>query len=378
MLRDLARLSRYAGKKLSAASPAAGGRRESKKRRRRKDGNMTVLVTGGTGYIGSHTCISLLKAGMDIVVIDNLSNSKREITSRITELGGREFPFYECDIRDEAGLDAVFSKHRIDAVIHFAGLKAVGESVEKPAEYYDNNVGGSVKLLLAMKKAGVKKIVFSSSATVYGNPKSLPLSENSPVDMNGLTNPYGRSKAMVEQVLTDSCAPDREMSVCLLRYFNPVGAHESGLIGEDPNGIPNNLMPRLLRAASGEWKSITVFGDDYPTRDGTGVRDYIHVCDLAQGHVNALEFAEANAGCHVFNLGTGIGYSVYEMVAAMEKTSGKKIVCEVTPRRTGDVAEVYADPSKAREQLRWEAKLDLQRMCEDSWRWQQRGLSGRG
>lgn len=332
---------------------------------------MTVLITGGTGYIGSHTCISLLKSGMDIVVIDNLVNSKRETAVRIAELGGKGFPFYECDVRDEAGLDAVFSKHRIDAVMHFAGLKAVGESVEKPAEYYDNNVGGSAKLLLAMKKAGVRRIVFSSSATVYGNPDSLPLGESAPVEMNRLTNPYGRSKAMVERILSDACESDKDLSVCLLRYFNPVGAHESGMIGEDPNGIPNNLMPRLLKAASGEWESITVYGDDYPTRDGTGVRDYIHVCDLAEGHVNALDWTAANKGCHVFNLGTGIGYSVYEMVAAMEKTSGKHIACEVTPRRAGDVAEIYSDPRKAKELLNWEAKLGLERMCADSWRWQQ-------
>ena len=330
---------------------------------------MAVLITGGAGYIGSHTCLPLLDAGIDIVVVDNLSNSKVETIDKITRLSGREFPFYELDVRNSAGLDEVFSNHKIDAVIHFAGLKAVGESVEKPSEYYDNNVGGSVKLLLSMKKAGVRRIVFSSSATVYGEPDILPIKEASPIDAAKLTNPYGRSKAMVEQIISDICESDDRMSACLLRYFNPVGAHESGLLGEDPNGIPNNLMPRLLNAASGEWRSITVYGGDYPTRDGTGIRDYIHVCDLAEGHMNALNWVEGNTGCHAFNLGTGKGYSVYELIAAMEKASGKSIACEAAPRRAGDVAEIYSDPSKAKELLKWEAKLGLGRMCEDSWRW---------
>ncbi len=330
---------------------------------------MSILVTGGTGFIGSHTCIELLRAGYEIVILDNLCNSREDMVRRIAELGGAEFAFYKEDIRDGAALDALFAKNDIDVVLHFAGFKAVGESVERSVAYYENNVGGTLTLLMAMQKAGVRSMVFSSSATVYGVPKSLPLDELAPVDFASLTNPYGRSKAMIEQILTDACQSDPSFSACLLRYFNPVGAHESGKIGEAPNGIPNNLMPRMLKVAAGEWPALTVYGNDFPTRDGTGVRDYIHVCDLATGHCRALEYIKGKAGCQVFNLGTGVGYSVLEMAGALEKVSGRAVPVSIVARRAGDVAEVYSDPTRAERELGWKAELGLERMCADSWRW---------
>jgi UDP-glucose 4-epimerase len=336
----------------------------------------TILVTGGAGYIGSHACVELLGAGHDVVVLDNLSNARRESLVRVAELTGREVPFVRGDIRDRAALDALFRAHRVDAVVHFAGLKAVGESVEKPLLYWDNNVGGSVTLLQAMAAAGVKTIVFSSSSTVYGEPASVPVREDFPTGTP--TNPYGRSKLVVEQVLRDVAAADPSWSIALLRYFNPVGAHASGRIGEDPRGIPNNLMPFIAQVAVGRREALSVFGDDYPTPDGTGIRDYIHVVDLAAGHVKALEKLAEDPGTRVWNLGTGRGCSVLEVLRAFEKASGRTIPYRVVPRRAGDIAESWADPSKAERELGWKAVRGLDEMCADGWRWQERNPEGFG
>lgn len=335
---------------------------------------MAILVTGGAGYIGSHTCVELLNSGYDIVVVDNFYNSKREALKRIAELTGREFAFYECDIRDAEKLDKVFKAEKIDAVIHFAGLKAVGESCMKPLEYYDNNVNGTLVLCDVMRNNGCKKIVFSSSATVYGMNNISPLRETMPT--GGTTNPYGTTKFMIELILQDLCRADKEWSVCLLRYFNPIGAHASGRIGEDPNGIPNNLMPFITQVAIGKRPYLSVFGDDYETPDGTGVRDYIHVVDLALGHVKAVEKINGSLGCSVYNLGTGVGYSVLEVVHAFEKASGIKINYKIAPRRPGDIAVCYSDPTKARIELGWRAERGIEQMCADSWHWQSTNPDG--
>ena len=327
-----------------------------------------ILVTGGAGYIGSHTCLELLAAGYDVVALDNLSNSSRVAVERVAELAGRDLPFIEADIRDRAALDALFRSVPFHAVVHFAGLKAVGESVEKPLEYFDNNVAGTVTLLHAMRAAGVKTIAFSSSCTVYGDPASVPIREDFPV--GAVTNPYGRTKLVVEQLLADLAASDPAWSVALLRYFNPVGAHESGRIGEDPAGIPNNLMPFVSQVAVGRRDFVRIFGGDYPTPDGTGVRDYIHVVDLALGHLKALEKLAGLRGVHVWNLGTGRGHSVLEVVRAFEEATGRPVPYRVVPRRPGDIAQTWADPSKAAAELGWTATRDLRRMCEDAWRWQ--------
>ena len=335
---------------------------------------MSILVTGGAGYIGSHTCIELMNAGYDIVVVDNFYNSKREALRRIAELSGKQFAFYECDIRDAAGLDQIFKAEHIDAVIHFAGLKAVGESVQKPLEYYDNNVNGTLVLCDVMRKNGCKKIVFSSSATVYGMNNRSPLKENMPT--GGTTNPYGTTKFMIELILRDIQAADREWSVSLLRYFNPIGAHKSGRIGEDPNGIPNNLMPYITQVAIGKRECLSVFGNDYDTPDGTGVRDYIHVVDLALGHVKAVAKVLSKSGLDVYNLGTGTGYSVLDVVHAFENASGVKINYQIAPRRPGDVAVCYSDPTKAQQELGWKAERGIEEMCADSWRWQSQNPNG--
>ena len=328
---------------------------------------MKVLVTGGAGYIGSHTCVELLNAGHEVVIVDNFVNSKPESLDAIRAITGKDFAFHEVDIRDRAALDGVFAAHAIDAVIHFAGLKAVGESVQKPLEYYDNNLYGFIVLAEVMRGRGVKKFVFSSSATVYGMNNPVPFNETMPTSA---TNPYGYTKVMIEQMLRDIAVADPEWSICLLRYFNPIGAHESGLIGEDPNGIPNNLLPYVAQVAAGKLKQLTVFGDDYDTPDGTGVRDYIHVVDLARGHVAALDYAESHKGCEVINLGTGVGYSVLDIVHAFEEANNLKIPYEIAPRRAGDIATCYASTEKAEKVLGWKAELSLQDMCRDSWRWQ--------
>jgi len=326
----------------------------------------TILVTGGTGYIGSHTVVQLLAAGNKVVVLDNLVNSKREVVNRIEQITGQRADLVVGDIRDRAILRSLFANQAIDAVIHFAGLKAVGESVAEPLKYYDNNVSGSVVLFEEMARAGVKTLVFSSSATVYGDPASVPISENAPL---GATNPYGQSKLMVEDILADVYKADPSWAIARLRYFNPVGAHESGLIGEDPSGIPNNLMPFVAQVAVGKRPKLQVFGNDYPTPDGTGVRDYIHVDDLAAGHLAALN-ALQNPGLVTVNLGTGRGYSVLEMIQAFETASGKAVPYDIVARRPGDIAACYADPSLAKELLGWEARHDIDRMCADTWRWQ--------
>jgi UDP-glucose 4-epimerase len=328
---------------------------------------MKILVTGGTGYIGSHTCVELSKAGHDVVIVDNLCNSKLSVLERLATIGGRAFPFAEVDIRDRAGLEAVFAAHQFDAVVHFAGLKAVGESVAQPLRYYDNNVSGTVVLLETMHKFGVKSLVFSSSATVYGDPASVPIYENFPLQA---TNPYGRSKLMIEQMLRDVAVANPDWSISLLRYFNPVGAHESGLIGEDPNGIPNNLLPFIAQVAVGRRAQLSVFGSDYPTVDGTGVRDYIHVVDLALGHVKTIEKLGLRAGVHTFNLGTGKGNSVLEMVRAFEAASGRPIPYQLVARRPGDIAVCYADAALAERELGWKAARGIAEMCVDTWRWQ--------
>ncbi len=335
---------------------------------------MSILVTGGAGYIGSHTCIELIKAGYDVVVVDNFYNSKREALKRTADLSGKPVTFYECDIRDEKGLDKIFKAEKIDAVIHFAGLKAVGESCQKPLEYYDNNIAGTLVLCDVMKKNGCKKIVFSSSATVYGMNNVSPLKESMPT--GGTTNPYGTTKFMIEIILSDLFKSDKEWSICLLRYFNPIGAHESGRIGEDPNGIPNNLMPFITQVAIGKRECLSVFGSDYDTHDGTGVRDYIHVVDLAAGHVKALQRVLGKSGLDVYNLGTGTGYSVLDVVKAFEKASGVKINYKIVDRRPGDVAVCYSDPSKAYAELGWKAERGIDEMCADSWRWQSQNPNG--
>lgn len=327
---------------------------------------MNILVTGGAGYIGSHTCIELLDSGYDVVVIDNLCNSEDESLRRVEKITDKKLKFYKGDIRDLPLLQKIFSENKIDAVIHFAGLKAVGESVKIPLEYYENNIGGTLTLCKAMRDAGVKSIIFSSSATVYGSPESVPVREDFPLSA---TNPYGRTKLMIEEILKDLNVSDNKWNITVLRYFNPIGAHKSGLIGENPRGIPNNLMPYITQVATGKLEKLRVFGNDYPTPDGTGIRDYIHVVDLAKGHVAALKNA-SSAGVHIYNLGTGKGYSVLEVVSAFEKASGVKIPYDITPRRPGDIAEVYADPSKAFKELGWKATLGIEQMCEDSWRWQ--------
>lgn len=334
---------------------------------------MRVLVTGGMGYIGSHTCIQMLAAGMTPVILDNLYNSKPTVLSRIEKVTGERLKFIEGDIRDKALLVDVLKSNDIEAVIHFAGLKAVGESVEKPLQYYDNNVNGSLVLVAAMQEAGVKSLVFSSSATVYGDPASVPITEDFPTSA---TNPYGRSKLMVEECLTDFQAANPDWSITLLRYFNPVGSHPSGDLGEDPQGIPNNLMPFVSQVAVGRRDYLSVFGNDYPTIDGTGVRDYIHVMDLADGHVAALEKVGNKSGLHIYNLGTGNGSSVLEMVRAFEVASGKTIPYQIAARRPGDIAECWANPQKAQNELGWTATRSLEQMTEDTWRWQSQNPKG--
>ena len=335
---------------------------------------MSILVTGGAGYIGSHTCVELLDTGVEVVVVDNLSNSSKESLKRVEEITGKSIPFYQVDLLDKGSLEKVFEKHQIDSVVHFAGLKAVGESVEKPLEYYHNNITGTLILCEVMKKYGVRDIVFSSSATVYGNPAFNPITEDCP--KGEITNPYGQTKSMLEQILIDLQKSEPEWNVVILRYFNPIGAHKSGRIGEDPKGIPNNLLPYIAQVAVGKREYLRVFGDDYDTPDGTGVRDYIHVVDLAIGHVRAIEQLKEKEGVSIYNLGTGVGYSVLDVVRAFEKASGVQIKYEIKPRRPGDIATCYADPRKAREGLRWEAKRDLIEMCEDSWRWQSMNPEG--
>lgn len=334
---------------------------------------MSVLVTGGAGYIGSHTCVELLEAGYEVVVVDNLSNSSKLSLSRVKEITGKSLTFYEADLLDRKALIDIFKKEKIESVIHFAGLKAVGESVAKPLEYYYNNVTGTLILCDVMRQFGVKNIVFSSSATVYGNPKTVPISEDFPLST---TNPYGRTKLMLEEIFRDLYIADNEWRIVLLRYFNPIGAHESALIGEDPKGIPNNLVPYITQVAIGKLKKLNVFGDDYNTHDGTGVRDYIHVVDLADGHVKALDKIKRSSGVFTYNLGTGIGYSVLDMVKAFSKVVGEDIPYEIMPRRDGDIAACYADPTLADNELNWQAKRDLKDMCEDSWRWQKNNPKG--
>ena len=335
---------------------------------------MAVLVTGGAGYIGSHTCVELMNAGIDVVIVDNFYNCKKSSIDRIKALVGRDFPYYECDIRDREGLDKIFKKEKIDSVIHFAGLKAVGESVQKPLEYFDNNVSGTLVLLDVMRKNGCKKIVFSSSATVYGTKNVSPLTED--MEIGGVTNPYGRTKYMIECILQDLYVSDKDWSICLLRYFNPIGAHKSGTMGEAPNGIPNNLMPYITQVAIGKRDHLSVFGNDYDTPDGTCVRDYIHVVDLALGHVKAVQKVEGEKGIFIYNLGTGKGYSVLDVVNAFKKASGVDIKYEIVGRRAGDLATCYSDPSKAYKELGWKAERDIEEMCEDSWRWQKQNPNG--
>lgn len=335
----------------------------------------TILVTGGAGYIGSHTCIDLLAAGHRVVVVDNLVNSAREALSRVERIAGTAVEFHRIDMLDRVALDAVFAKQRVDAVIHFAALKAVGESVQQPLRYYHNNLTGTVNLLQAMERAGCKRLVFSSSATVYGDPERMPLTEDCRLSA---TNPYGQTKLMIETMCRDLATADPTWRIALLRYFNPIGAHVSGLIGEDPRGIPNNLMPYLLQVAAGKRAELTVHGKDWPTPDGTGVRDFIHVVDLAAGHVAALDRLDTLAGAVAINLGTGRGNSVLEMIAAVEKASGRRIAHRFGPRRPGDIATCYADPSLAKRLLGWSATRDLAAMCADGWRWQQQNPDGYG
>ncbi len=336
---------------------------------------MAILVTGGAGYIGSHTCVELLNKGYDVIVVDNLCNSCKEALDRVQEITGKTLKFYEVDILDREGLTKVFEAEQIDSVIHFAGLKAVGESVAKPLEYYQNNITGTLVLCDVMRSHGVKSIVFSSSATVYGTPAFVPITEECPKGI--CTNPYGWTKSMLEQILTDLHTADSEWKVILLRYFNPIGAHESGRIGENPKGIPNNLVPYITQVAVGKLESLGVFGDDYDTPDGTGVRDYIHVVDLAIGHVKAIEkMAKIRDGVLIYNLGTGIGYSVLDIVKGFEKAVGQPIPYVIRPRRPGDIATCYADPTLAKKELGWEAVRDLNKMCEDSWRWQKNNPEG--
>ena len=333
----------------------------------------TILVTGGAGYIGSHTCVELLKVGFNVVVVDNLANSKKESLNRVQQITGKTLLFHEIDLLDQDELDQVFRKSPIDAVIHFAGLKAVGESVNIPLQYYHNNLTGTLNLCRAMKTHHVKSLVFSSSATVYGDPATVPIKEDFPISA---TNPYGRSKLMIEQILNDLHISDIKWNIVLLRYFNPVGAHAGGSIGEDPNGLPNNLFPFITQVVVGKLKKLSVFGNDYSTPDGTGVRDYIHVVDLARAHIKALDRFELDAGVEIFNVGTGRGYSVLEIIKAFESASGKKIPYKIVDRRPGDIATCYADPSKAKSQLGWDAKYGIAEMCSDAWRWQRNNPNG--
>ncbi|MBI4939085.1 MAG: UDP-glucose 4-epimerase GalE [Nitrosomonadales bacterium] len=329
-----------------------------------------ILITGGTGYIGSHTAVELMLAGLDVLIVDNFCNSKASVLDRIGRIAGRRPEFVEADIRDREAMRMLFARHRFNAVIHFAGLKAVGESVVQPLRYYDNNIHGSLVLFEAMAEAGVKALVFSSSATVYGDPHAVPVREDFPLSA---TNPYGRSKLMIEEMLRDIAHPDDAWRIVLLRYFNPVGAHASGLIGEDPNDVPNNLMPYISRVAAGLLPELAVFGGDYPTHDGTGVRDYIHVVDLARGHLAALQVLPRATGVLTANLGTGQGYSVLDVVRAFEAASGRKVPYRITGRRTGDIASCYADPSLAKELFGWQAQYGIEDMCRDAWRWQSGG-----
>lgn len=335
---------------------------------------MKLLITGGAGFIGSHTVIELQNAGHDVVVADNLSNSSEKALERAEQITGKKIPFYRADIRNRDEMNAIFEQNQLDGCIHFAGLKAVGESVEKPLEYYDNNVSGTLVLLDVMRKHGCKNIIFSSSATVYGDPDTVPITEDCPKGM--CTNPYGQTKSMIEQIMMDMQKADPEWNVVLLRYFNPIGAHPSGLIGEDPNGIPNNLMPYITQVAVGKREELGVFGNDYDTPDGTGVRDYIHVVDLARGHVRALDAIEKRCGLEIFNLGTGRGYSVLEVVHAFEKANGLTIPYSIKPRRAGDIATCYSDPSKAARELGWKAQYGIEDMCRDSWNWQKNNPNG--
>ncbi|SHJ49896.1 UDP-glucose 4-epimerase GalE [Parasporobacterium paucivorans] len=334
---------------------------------------MTILVTGGAGYIGSHTCVELLNDGYEVIVLDNLSNSSKESINRVEEIAGKKLRFYKGDICSRTDLQRVFTENKIDAVIHFAGLKAVGESVEKPLEYYMNNITGTLVLCEVMREYGVKNMVFSSSATVYGNPKSVPIREDFPLST---TNPYGSTKLMIENILTDIQNADKQWNIILLRYFNPIGAHESGRIGEDPNGIPNNLLPYVAKVAVGKLPVVNVFGNDYDTKDGTGVRDYIHVVDLARGHIRAIGKLDENPGLKVYNLGTGTGYSVLEVIASFSKACGKEVPYRIAPRRPGDIGVCYADPEKAWKELGWKAEYSIGKMCEDTWRWQSKNPDG--
>lgn len=334
---------------------------------------MAILVTGGAGYIGSHTCVELLEKGEDIVVFDNLINSKEESLKRVKKITGKDFKFFKGDLLNIEDVRRVFSENEITSVIHFAGLKAVGESVAKPMLYYHNNITGTLNLCRVMSEKGCKSIVFSSSATVYGTPKTVPITEDFPLST---TNPYGSTKLMIEDILRDIYVSDNEWRICILRYFNPIGAHESGLIGEDPNGIPNNLMPYIAKVAIGALPVLSVFGNDYPTKDGTGVRDYIHVVDLARGHLCALQKIERESGVFTYNLGTGNGYSVLEIVKAFEKASGRPVSYKITGRRPGDIAECYADPTKAYNELGWKAEKGIAEMCADAWRFQKNNPNG--
>lgn len=335
---------------------------------------MTILVTGGAGFIASHTNVELLNAGYDVVVMDNLCNSSKESVARVEQITGKKIRFYEADMRKIEELEPIFAENAIDVIIHFAGLKAVGESCEKPYEYYENNISGTLNIISMMKKYNVKKMVFSSSATVYGNPEVIPITEECKV--GGVTNPYGQTKLMLEQILTDIQKADSSFDIALLRYFNPIGAHESGLIGEAPNGIPNNLLPYVAKVAAGVLEKVNVFGDDYDTPDGTGVRDYIHVVDLAKGHVCAVKKLLEHPGLVIYNLGTGIGYSVLDIIHNFEKACGKEIPYVIAPRRAGDIATCYSDPSKAERELGWKAEYGIDRMCEDAWRWQSMNPNG--
>ncbi len=335
---------------------------------------MAILVTGGAGFIGTHTVIELQNAGYDVVVMDNLCNSSKEALIRVEKITGKKVPFYEADIRDKKALEEIFTNEKIDGCIHFAGLKAVGESVKKPLEYYENNISGTLNLLEVMRNYNCKSIIFSSSATVYGDPAMIPITEECP--KGTCTNPYGWTKSMLEQILTDLHTADPEWNVVLLRYFNPIGAHKSGTIGENPNGIPNNLMPYVTQVAVGKLKELGVFGNDYDTPDGTGVRDYIHVVDLAAGHVKAVKKLEEKTGLSIYNLGTGHGYSVLDIVKNFEEATGVKIPYVIKERRAGDIATCYSDASKAKRELGWEAKYGIKEMCEDSWRWQKNNPNG--
>lgn len=335
---------------------------------------MSILVTGGIGFIGSHTVVELQNAGYDVVVLDNLCNAKEKVIDRIEAITGKNVPFYKADIRDREALNKIFESESIDSVIHFAGLKAVGESVQKPLEYYDNNIAGTLILLDVMRQHGCKNIIFSSSATVYGDPAFIPITEECP--KGTCTNPYGWTKSMLEQIMSDMQKADPEWNVVLLRYFNPIGAHQSGTMGENPNGIPNNLMPYITQVAVGKREELGVFGDDYDTPDGTGVRDYIHVVDLAIGHVKALKKIEEKAGLKIYNLGTGVGYSVLDVVKNFEAASGVEIPYSIKPRRAGDIATCYSDATKAKEELGWTAQYGIKEMCADSWRWQKNNPNG--